>query len=211
MTSLPPCSLYLSGCTVRIVEGQILAGDEQTAIRQPVDRPAHCCAPGCHDLGLAQEVYGHHLAGTPVGEPQPAVVPTPRLDHHEAVGKQTRGGKHLCHDTDTVKARLVAPDRTPRHLAPAAKRQSHRHAAGAAGSACLPLRRGFGGARWRSLGSSRWSQHRLNQRRQIQANCNRAPSAIRGFHTSGAPRVRSHLAAGPGQESRSALGATPLA
>ena len=33
----------------------------------------------------------------------------------------------------------------------------------------------------------------------------------RGFHTSGAPLVRSHLAAGPGQESRSALVATPLA
>jgi hypothetical protein len=46
--------------------------------------------PSGHDLTLAVEVDGPDLAGTPVGEPEPVVVPLGRLDHCESVQEDGR-------------------------------------------------------------------------------------------------------------------------
>ena len=57
-----------------------MAGDEQAAVGQPVDGPAEAGRALSDDLAVAVEIDRDDLLGAPVGEPQPAVVPTRRLD-----------------------------------------------------------------------------------------------------------------------------------
>ena len=73
------------------------AGDEQPAVRQPVDRPAEAAWPVGDDLAVAVEVDGDDLVGPPMGEPQPAVMPAWRLD----VGESAQEDSRLRHSVRT--------------------------------------------------------------------------------------------------------------
>ena len=69
---------------------QLGAGDEHASVREPVRRPAAPTAAFCHDLGVPLEVDSDHFVGSPVGEPQAAVMPSRRLPHPQTAQQDPR-------------------------------------------------------------------------------------------------------------------------
>ena len=67
--------------------------DEQRPVGQPVEAERQRAEAAGHHLAAPIEADGEDLAGAPVREPEPAVVPARRLAQHEA-GQQQLGLRH---------------------------------------------------------------------------------------------------------------------
>jgi len=74
----------------RLPAQQFLAGNQQAAIGQPVDGPAQAGRSVASDFTVAVQIDRNDLTGSPVGEPQSALVPARRFDISESV--QQDGG-----------------------------------------------------------------------------------------------------------------------
>ena len=78
--------------TVRLAAEKRLAGDEETAVGEPLGRPAEPGTARRRNLAVPFEVDGQNLLGSPMREPQPAVMPARRLDVRQTVDEDPNLG-----------------------------------------------------------------------------------------------------------------------
>jgi hypothetical protein len=71
---------------------QFLTGDEQAAVRQPVDRPSQPWPTLRDDLAVAVEIDRDDLARSPVSKPEALLVPARWLADRELAQQNVRFG-----------------------------------------------------------------------------------------------------------------------